>query len=137
MDEPECWRRLGEADHAVLGTTNPERGPDLVPVVFAVQSEPEPRLLVPIDTVKPKSVGRLQRLANLDRDPRCTLLVEHYEHDWQQLWWVRVHAEAAEVPVTDQRLAPLVARYEAYAEPGAVTSVLVLRPTLVRGWSAT
>jgi PPOX class probable F420-dependent enzyme len=138
LDEDECWRRLAAAHHAVLGTTHPDRGPDLVPVVFAVPrlGDGERSFLIPVDTVKPKAGGRLQRLVNLERDSRCTLLAEHYDDDWQQLWWVRVHAEAAEVEPSADQLALLAERYEPYREPGSITSVLVLRPTHVHGWAA-
>ena len=40
--------------------------------------------------MKAKSGGRLQRLVNLEADARCVLLVDHYDDDWSQLWWVRV-----------------------------------------------
>ena len=34
---------------------------------------------------------RLQREANLDADPRATLLVDMWDPvDWDRLWWVRV-----------------------------------------------
>lgn len=36
----------------------------------------------------------LQRLANVASEPRCSLLVDHYEDDWSSLWWVRADGEA-------------------------------------------
>lgn len=56
-------------------TTHRERGADLVPVVFAVDGD---HLAIPIDTVKPKAAGRLQRERNLAADPRAALLIEHW-----------------------------------------------------------
>jgi PPOX class probable F420-dependent enzyme len=135
LDEDECWRRLDEADHAVLATVHAERGVDAVPVVFAVLDDG--RLVVPIDAVKPKAGGRLQRLANLEHDPRCVLLAEHYADDWTQLWWVRVHATAEEVEPSASLVEALVARYEQYHEPGSVPAAIVLTPTQITGWSAT
>ena len=132
LNAEECWARLATAAHGVLATVHPERGVDAVPVVFAVA--PGRRLLLPIDTVKAKSTTDLQRLANLADDPRCVLLVDDYGADWSQLWWVRVHGTAA--PAPDESPAPLVAKYPAYAEPGAVEAVLVLTPTALTGWAA-
>jgi PPOX class probable F420-dependent enzyme len=131
LNEEECWERLATAEHGVLATVHPERGVDAVPVVFAVAGR---RLLLPIDTVKAKSTTDLQRLANLAGDPRCVLLVDDYGADWSQLWWVRVHGTAA--PAPGESPAPLVAKYPAYAGPGAVEAVVVLTPTELTGWAA-
>lgn len=132
LNEEECWARLAVAEHGVLATVHPERGVDAVPVVFAVA--PGRRLLLPVDTVKAKSTTDLQRLANLAGDARCVLLVDDYGTDWSQLWWVRVHGTAATAP--DESPAPLVAKYPAYADPGAIQAVVVLSPTAVTGWVA-
>jgi PPOX class probable F420-dependent enzyme len=132
LNEEECWERLATAEHGVLATVHPDRGVDAVPVVFAVA--PGPRLLLPVDTVKAKSTTRLQRLANLAEDPRCVLLVDDYRSDWSQLWWVRVHGTAAAAP--DESAAPLVAKYPAYAEPGAIEAVIALTPSAITGWVA-
>ena len=62
LAEDEARRRLAAYDHGVLGTTHRDRGADLVPVVFAIDGD---HVAIPIDTVKPKSAGRLQRERNL------------------------------------------------------------------------
>jgi PPOX class probable F420-dependent enzyme len=125
----EAWSLLRASDHGVLATVHAERGVDAVPVVFAVHGE---RILVPVDTVKAKSTTRLQRLVNLAHDPRCVLLVDHYDDDWTQLWWVRVHATAT---VVDGRAEALTA-FPAYREADAVTATIVLEPGAVTGWRA-
>jgi hypothetical protein len=53
-----------------------------------------------------------------------------------QLWWVRVHGHAAHGHVDEELAARLVQFFPAYRTPGAIESVLRLRPTEVRGWSA-
>ena len=125
----EAWSLLRGSDHGVLATVHTDRGVDAVPVVFAVEAD---RILTPVDAVKPKSTARLQRLVNLDEDPRCALLVDHYEEDWSQLWWVRVHGTATVVP---GRHGALTA-FEQYRDEGTVTATIVLEPTLVTGWRA-
>ena len=125
----EAWTLLRTSDHGVLATVHPERGVDAVPVVFAVDGE---RILVPVDTVKAKSTTRLQRLVNLAHDPRCVLLVDHYDDDWSQLWWVRVHATAA---VVDGRVEALTG-FPPYRAAGAVAATIVLEPSAVTGWRA-
>jgi len=106
---------------------------DAVPVVFALDGR---RIVVPVDTVKPKRTVELARVANVRRDPRCVLLADRYSDDWTQLWWVRVHAEARVAENPGPWLAALAGRYPQYATSGAVASVLLLTPTALRGWIA-
>ena len=106
---------------------------DAVPCVFAAVGR---RVIIPIDTVKPKRHQSLRRLANIKFDRRCALLVDNYEPDWQRLWWVRIHADAEQVDDPGPWLGDLAARYPQYADPGSVVAVLVLTPTAVAGWSA-
>jgi len=135
MDRDTCWERLRAARHGVLGTAHATRGVDAVPVVFVFDDDRD-AIVIPIDTVKPKAGGRLQRLRNLDGDDRAVLLVEHYDDDWSQLWWVRVHGRAAEADPTPGQLQHLAAAFPAYAAPESVASVIVLAPTHVTGWAA-
>jgi PPOX class probable F420-dependent enzyme len=112
---------------------HPDRGVDAVPAVFVLDGH---RIVVPVDTVKPKRTVELARLENVRRDPRCVLLADRYSDDWTQLWWVRVHGEARVVEDPEPWLAVLAERYPQYATPGSVASVLVLTPTVLRGWAA-
>ncbi len=125
----EAWELLAVADHGVLATVHADRGVDAVPVVFAVDGE---RILLPVDTVKPKSTTHLQRLENLAHDPRCVLLVDHYDDDWSKLWWVRAHGTAS---VVDGRESALT-RFPAYRDESTVTATIVLTPDAVTGWRA-
>jgi PPOX class probable F420-dependent enzyme len=135
LEPTECWARVEAARHGVLGTVHPGRGVDAVPVVYAVV---DGRIVVPVDTVKPKRHLRLGRLANLARDPRCVLLVEGYADDWSQLWWVRIHATAsAPAPAPPSSwLDALAARYPQYRSAGTVAAAVILQPTEVTGWAA-
>src|SRR5215469_477043 len=65
--------------------------PHLVPVVFALRDE----VVYTAVDAKPKTTQRLRRLANIERNPRVSLLVDHYADDWAQLWWVRIDGIAA------------------------------------------
>lgn len=130
-----CWERLREASSGVLSTLHAERGVDAVPVVYALVGD---RVATPVDRVKAKRATELQRVRNLERDPRCVLLVHHYSDDWSRLWWVRVHARAS-VLEGDQMLPAvraLAERYDAYRDPDSIAAVLLLRPTRIRGWAA-
>jgi PPOX class probable F420-dependent enzyme len=133
LDADACWARIGTSGHGTLSTIHPVRGLDAVPVVFVAVGG---AIVVPVDTVKAKSGRRLQRLANIEADPRVVLLVDRYDDDWSQLWWVRVHATAAAGDPTDAQRAALAAAFPPYDEPDTVAEALVLTPTEITGWSA-
>ena len=133
LDADACWERLRSARHGTLGTVHAARGVDAVPVVFVVHHG---RLVIPIDTVKPKAGPRLQRLRNLLVDARAVVLVDRYDEDWSNLWWVRVHGDAKEHPPTDEQLAALAQAFPPYRDPTTVSSVVLLEPRAVTGWAA-
>lgn len=93
-------------------------------------------IVIPIDTVKPKTGVRLQRLRNLEADPRATLLVDHYDDDWTRLWWVRAHGPAREAAPSADQLDRLAAAFPVYAAAGSVPSVILLEVEGITGWSA-
>jgi PPOX class probable F420-dependent enzyme len=83
--------RFARTPVARLATAAPDGRPHLVPVVFALQDDV---VYTAVDG-KPKTTQRLRRLANIERNPRVSLLVDHYAEDWTQLWWVRADGLAA------------------------------------------
>lgn len=90
---------------------------------------------------KPKSTRALKRLANIDANPSVSLLVDHYDDDWTQLWWVRADGEARVVDVgtaeAQAALDALAAKYPQYASErptGPLVRVAVSRWT---GWQHT
>jgi PPOX class probable F420-dependent enzyme len=137
LAEEQARARLAAHDHGVLCTVHAARGVDAVPVVFAVDDDGF--VGVPVDQVKPKASGRLQRERNLEADPRATLLVEHWDpDDWSRLWWVRAELRQVAEPTPDRvagLAALLAARYPQYRDQ-PFTRVLVLRILSVRGWAA-
>jgi hypothetical protein len=121
----------------VLCTLHPERGPDPMPVVYAVTDDGH--VGVPIDSVKPKASTRLRREDNLATDPRGALLIEHWDaEDWTRLWWVRAHLEHVAEPaasLTDDLAARLAQTVPQYADK-PFYRVLVCRIVDITGWSA-
>ena len=91
MDDAELRRRFASSPVARLATARPDGQPHVVPVVFALVGD---TIYTAVDA-KPKSTLRLQRLVNLQSDPRCALLVDRYDDDWSQLWWVRADGVAS------------------------------------------
>jgi PPOX class probable F420-dependent enzyme len=78
------------AQVARLATINADGGPHLVPIVFAIHGE---TLYTAVDA-KPKRSRRLRRIENARRRTDVTVLADHYEADWNRLWWVRLEGRA-------------------------------------------
>jgi PPOX class probable F420-dependent enzyme len=135
MDEARCRARLSAARVGHLATVRPDGRPHVVACCFAVQGD---RLWTAVDA-KPKTTPRLQRLDNIRAHPWASLLADHYEEDWDELWWIRADGPAAvlvEGAEHEAGLAELVAKYPQYAAApptGPVIRVVVQRWL---GWSA-
>lgn len=134
MDAYECRRRFASSPVAGLATVRSDGRPHLVPVVFAVVGEV---IFTAVDA-KPKRTNRLQRVINIEAEPRCCLLVDHYDDDWSQLWWVRADGEAAVVDPAEAGAgrSALAARHPQYRDAPAGGPLLAVRVTRWTGWSA-
>ena len=120
---------------ARLATLNPSGGVDLVPITFALLDDDT--LVTAVDH-KPKTTRRLQRLADIEADPRVTVLVDHYEDDdWSALWWVRAKGRARVVGAGEavRAVDALVGRYIQYAERRPGGPVILIEVTAWAGWT--
>ena len=87
--------------------------PEPVPIVFAHVAG---ALWSPIDG-KPKRAGaELARVRNLARDARVAVLLDRYDDDWSQLWWLRIEGRASLEPAAAHAdvAAALRAKYRQY-----------------------
>ncbi len=136
MDELDARRRVTSARVARLATTRADGRPHIVPVCFALDGD----TLVSVVDGKPKRSANLLRLANVRAHPAVTVLVDHYDDDWTQLWWVRVDG-VAEVVVDgalhEDAIARLSAKYPQYETTPPTGSVLLVAVTRVAWWEAT
>lgn len=132
---------LERAPVARLGTLAADGAPSLVPVVFVWLND---AIWSPVDG-KPKRTTELARLANVTRDPRCTLLIDRYDVDWRRLWWIRldceatVHSPAPNDPIVAQLEAALRAKYPQYgATPPLLPPARALELRVVKrlAWAA-
>jgi PPOX class probable F420-dependent enzyme len=105
--------RLAAARAGHLATVTPDGHPHVVVCCFALVGD---TVCSAVDA-KPKSTTMLQRVRNVASVPFASLLVDHYDDDWSQLWWVRVDG-AARVLVDgvarERALDALAAKYEQY-----------------------
>jgi PPOX class probable F420-dependent enzyme len=131
MDEARCRVRLSAARVGHLATVRPDGRPHVVACCFAVQGD---RLWTAVDA-KPKATTRLQRLDNVRAHPWASLLVDHYEEDWANLWWVRVEG-AAEVLQSTPAIDALAAKYPQYRERRPEGPVIAIAPERWLSWVA-
>jgi PPOX class probable F420-dependent enzyme len=117
---------------ATLATVRPDGSPHVVPVVFAVAPGRDDLVYTAVDA-KPKSTQRLRRLANIEGNPAVSLLCDHYDDDWTQLWWARadgvatVHYSGVEMATGYTALRQKYRQYERVALDGPVVTIAVQR----------
>jgi PPOX class probable F420-dependent enzyme len=131
VDDP----RLTAARVARLATTDPDGRPHLVPIVFALDGD---TLYSAVDR-KPKRSSKLRRIDNARARPDVTILVDHYEEDWNKLWWIRLRGVARVLDDGDERdraLALLQEKYPQYRTEPPDGAVLAVDIVDVREWSA-
>jgi PPOX class probable F420-dependent enzyme len=134
LNEQDARTRFASSPVARLATVGADGAPHLVPITFAVEGE----LIFTAVDFKPKSTARLQRLQNIGREPRVSLLADRYSDEWGELWWVRVDGRASLLADADAVRHPidvLAARYAPYRERRPDGPVIVIRAERWAGWS--
>jgi PPOX class probable F420-dependent enzyme len=131
MDQQEMRSRVAEARVARLATITLDGNPRIVPVCFAFSGGD---IVTAVDG-KPKSTRALARLGNVASNAVVSLLVDHYDDDWAQLWWVRVDGAAEVSDISPAHLDALAVKYEQYRRDPPAGPVIAMTPTRFTGWS--
>ena len=124
---------FAESPVAMLATVGSDGAPHVVPVVFAVHDDGEQTTVYTAVDAKRKSTQRLRRLANIEGNPRVSMLVDHYDEDWTQLWWVRadglaeIHQRGEQMATGYALLRRKYVQYQRLALDGPVVTVTVQR----------
>lgn len=133
--------RFAAAPVARLATVRPDGSPHLVPVTFALSpAGDEDSVVFAVDS-KPKSTTHLQRLANIATEPRVSFLVDRYDGDWTQLWWVRADGiarvldDAGDADAREAALDALATKYPQYRDLRPVGPVVSTRITRWADWA--
>jgi PPOX class probable F420-dependent enzyme len=129
----EARRRFAEARVARLASVDAHGRPHLVPIVFALSDE----TIYSVIDAKPKRTVALRRLENVSANSLVSVLTDHYEEDWRELWWARADGSARVIelvqPEARRAVELLTARYP---QQRAVGPVLAVDVESWRGWSA-
>ena len=117
----------------MLATVGSDGAPHVVPVVFAVHDDGEQTTVYTAVDAKRKSTQRLKRLTNIEANPQVSMLVDHYDEDWSQLWWVRadglaeIHHSGDQMATGYALLRRKYVQYQRLALDGPVVTVTVQR----------
>src|SRR5204862_1296270 len=133
MDPNTLRERFAEARVARLATVTADERPHLVPCCFALVDD---RIVTAVDG-KPKSTLALRRLENVRSHPAASLLVDQYDDDWSQLWWIRVDGQSRVVESGAERdaaVATLVEKYHQYQHVPILGAVIVIERLRWRAW---
>ncbi len=129
---------ISEQRVARLATVDAGGQPAVIPIVYAFDGA---ALFTPLDA-KPKRIAKaqLQRVRNINANPRVAIIIDSYSEDWQQLAWVHVRGQARIVTsgaTYTTGITLLRAKYPQYElMPLAGCPLIVIEPTHIRSWRA-
>ena len=106
---------LAHAPVGRLATASADGVPHVIPVCYALMDG----LIYSVLDQKPKraSLTRLRRVRNIRANPQVSLVVDHYEENWERLWYILISGtaqlleEGAERPDAIQILREKYAQY--------------------------
>ncbi len=136
MDRHEALTRLAGTRVARLATVRPDGKPHVVPVTFALVGG---NVVTAVDH-KPKTTRDLQRLANIEANRVASVLADHYDEDWERLWWVRIDGQASiydEGEVYEGGIEALMAKYPQYRERAPDGPLIAISEDRVVSWEST
>lgn len=125
--------RVGAARVGRLATVTAAGRPHVVPCCFVLAGD----VVYTAVDAKPKSTLALRRLDNIAAHPHASLLVDFYDDDWRQLWWVRVDGTARVLTggaERDDALTRLAEKYRQYAETPPPGPMIAIAVSAWRAW---
>ncbi len=133
---PEGLERALQERSGHLATARPDGRPHVVVITFALSRD---EVVTAIDQ-KPKETQRLQRLINIEANPAVSLLIDHYEEDWDRLWWTRIDGRATihqSGHKRDGAVAALIEKYPQYRQEPPTGPVISIAMESVTSWAST
>jgi len=127
---PAVGRKLRQARVARFATLDARGRQHIVPICFASDG----KILYTAIDQKPKRVSpeRLVRVQNLRAVPNVALLIDEYDEDWTQLWYVLIRGRAKLIPRSAHKeraraMSKLRAKYPQYARGMLREDALIVR----------
>ena len=119
-----------------LATAGEDARPHVIPVCYSTDG----RYIYSVLDQKPKrtALTKLRRVKNILANPKATLLVDHYEEDWVNLWYIMVSGQADLVTEGQEQInavALLQDKYQQYREMDiALNPVIKITPENIVSW---
>jgi len=129
-------RWLRNSPVARLATADASGAPHVIPVCYAFNG----RIIYSVLDRKPKNValGRLRRIRNILDNPRVSLVVDHYEDDWQSLGYLLITGHAELLVDGSERVEAVKLLREKYHQYRSMdvdeNPVIKLTPDRIIGW---
>ena len=106
---------LARAPVGRLATSDAQGIPHVIPICYALMAG----MIYSVLDQKPKrsTLTRLRRVRNILANPQVSLVVDHYEENWQRLWYILISGTAelleddAERPAAIQVLGQKYSQY--------------------------
>ena len=123
---------------AHLATADSAGQPLVIPICFAFDGE---AFFSPIDE-KPKRLAprKLQRLRNIEQNPRVSLVIDRYDEDWKKLAYILItgHARIIVTGQKHQKAVRLLGRkYRQYRSMAIEERpMIVIKPVSVKVWGS-
>ena len=139
MTRDEAIARVRGARVGRLATVRPDGSPHVVPFVFVLVGEGDDLLAYWAVDAKPKRRGAIQRIENIEANPTVEFVVDGYDEDWAELWWVRAMGHARVVASREERTRALTAlsdKYLPYRADPPIGTVFAIDIERVTSWSA-
>jgi PPOX class probable F420-dependent enzyme len=136
MNEDEALARVASARLARMATVDPQGTPHVIPVTFALDG----RIVYWAVDQKPKRAQEVKRLDNLRASPTVQLVVDHYDEDWAELWWVRLTGRGRILEAGEEReraMGLLAGKYSQYRADPPQGSVVAIDVEAISTWEAT
>jgi PPOX class probable F420-dependent enzyme len=122
-----------------LATADATGAPHIVPVCFVYENQ---AIYIAIDHKPKRQTGyRLKRIRNILDNPQVAFLIDHYDEDWHQLYYVLLRGTATILESGAERqhvLTLLETKYLQYREQhlaGGTGLVIKIVPASVQRWS--
>ena len=114
---PHLVRLIDRTRVAHLATAGADYAPHVVPICFVLDGD----TLYSVIDRKPKRAAatELKRVRNIIANPRVSVLMDHYEEDWNRLWYVLMRGTASILhngPEHDRAIELLWRKYTQYAQ---------------------
>ena len=129
-------RWLRNSPVARLATADASGAPHVIPVCYVFNG----RIIYSVLDRKPKNVAlaRLRRVRNILDNPRVSLVVDHYEDDWQSLGYLLITGYAELLVDGSERVEAVKLLREKYHQYRSMdvdqNPVIKLTPDRIIGW---